>query len=86
MARIALPAMALLVLCGTGFASGTAEQCSALAKQYDIASKDKVDPAKLKKSQAHRARGADLCGQGKPDAGVKALEAALKEIGLKPAN
>jgi hypothetical protein len=41
----------------------TAEQCAALAKQYDTASKDKVNPDKLKKSQTQRAHGADLCAQ-----------------------
>ena len=95
MARITLPsalsaAMALLVLCGASFmanaATATAAQCTALEKQYDSASKDKVTPDKLKKSQAHRTHGADLCAQGKTDEGVKALKAALKDIGVKVAN
>lgn len=89
MVRIALPAMAFVLLCSPAFAdaaTATADQCSALAKQYDIATKDKVPPDKLKKSQSHRAHGADLCAQGKPDAGVKALKAALKDIGVKVAS
>jgi hypothetical protein len=95
MARITLPsalsaAMALVVLCGASFAAdattATAAQCTALEKQYDSASKEKVTPEKLKKSQAHRSHGADLCAQGKPDEGVKALKAALKDIGIKAAN
>jgi hypothetical protein len=89
MARLSLSAITFVVLCSAALtadaATATAEQCTALAKQYDLASKDKVTPDKLKKSQTHRAHGADLCGQGKPDAGVKALKAALKEIGVKPA-
>jgi hypothetical protein len=91
MARIALPAIAFVALCNAAFAAdpdthATAEQCAALAKQYDIASKDKVNPDKLKKSQTQRAHGADLCAQGKLDSGVKALKSALKDIGLKPAS
>ena len=90
MAKITLPAIAFAALCSAPFAShaethATADQCTALAKQYDSATKDKVDPEKLKKSQTQRAHGADLCGQGKLDAGVKALKAALKDIGVKPA-
>ena len=91
MARIALPAIAFVVLCSAALAAAadthaTAEQCAALAKQYDIASKDKVNPDKLKKSQTQRAHGGDQCAQGKLESGVKALKAALKDIGIKPAN
>jgi hypothetical protein len=89
MARIALPAIAFVALCSVAFAAdadthATAEQCAALAKQYDTASKDKVNPDKLKKSQTQRAHGGDLCAQGKVESGVKALKAALKDIGVKP--
>ena len=62
----------------------TAEQCTALEKQFDAASKDKVSADKLKKAQSQRSHGADLCAQGKLDAGVKALKTALKDIGVKP--
>ena len=90
MARIALPALAFVVLCSAAFAAdaatATAAQCTALEKQYDSAAKDKVTPDKLKKSQTQRAHGADLCAQGKLDSGVKALKTALKDIGIKPAS
>ena len=91
MIRISLPAIAFAALCSAAFEANadthaTAAQCSALAKQYDTASKDKVNPDKLKKSQTQRAHGADLCAQGKIEGGVKALKSALKDIGVKPAN
>ena len=92
MARIALPALAFVLLCSAAFAAdaatttATAAQCTALEKQYDGAAKDKVNPDKLKKSQTQRAHGADLCAQGKLDSGVKALKTALKDIGVKPAS
>jgi hypothetical protein len=92
MARIALPAIAFVVLCSAAVAAdaatttATAAQCTALEKQYDGATKDKVNPDKLKKSESHRAHGADLCAQGKLDTGVKALKSALKDIGAKPAD
>ncbi len=88
MNRIALPAFAFVALCSVALAANattaTAAQCTALEKQYDAAGKDKVNPDKLKKSQTQRAHGADLCAQGKLDSGVKALKAALKDIGVKP--
>ncbi len=89
MARIALPAIAFVALCSAAYvadaATATAEQCTALEKQYDSASKNKVNPDKLKKSQTQRAHGADLCAQGKVESGVKALKTALKDIGVQPA-
>jgi hypothetical protein len=62
----------------------TAEQCTALERQYDGATKGKVSADKLRKAQSHRSHGADLCAQGKLDAGVKSLKTALKDIGVKP--
>jgi len=90
MKKMALPLLALVVLAGPAFAdttkpAATAAQCTALEKQYDAANKDKVAPDKLKKAQSQRTHGADLCAQGKTDSGVKALKAALKDIGVKPA-
>jgi hypothetical protein len=72
-------------LADTTHPPATADQCAALEKQYDAAAKDKVNADKLKKAQSQRSHGADLCAQGKLDPGVKALRAALKDIGVKPA-
>jgi hypothetical protein len=91
MSRISLTALAFVVLCGPVFAAETATtaasaaQCTALEKQYDAASKDKVAADKLKKAQSQRTKGGDLCAQGKTSSGVKALKSALKDIGVKPA-
>lgn len=90
-----LSATAFALLCGSAFAAdtatkpagtdATATQCAALEKQYDTASKDNAAPDKLKKAQDRRAHGADLCAQGKTTSGVKALQHALKDIGVHPA-
>jgi transaldolase len=91
MNRFTIPALAFVVLSSAAVADttthppATAEQCTALEKQYDAASKDKVNADKLKKAQSQRSHGADLCAQGKLDAGVKALKTALKDVGVKPA-
>ena len=89
MPRTALPVIVFVALCSSAFAANaataTAAQCTALEKQYDSASKDKVNPDTLKKSQTQRTHGADLCAQGKVESGVKALKSALKDIGVKPA-
>ena len=90
MNRLSLPILALVVVLSSAAVAdtthppATANQCTALEKQYDAASKDKVNPDKLKKAQSQRSHGADLCAQGKLDAGVKALKTALKDIGVKP--
>jgi len=90
MNKLSIAFVAAAALCGgsvfadTTHPPATADQCTALEKQYDAASKDKVSANKLKKAQSQRSHGADLCAQGKLDAGVKALKAALKDIGVKP--
>jgi len=90
MNRLSITVLAAAVLSGgsvlaaTTHPPATAEQCTALEKQYDAASTAKVSADKLKKAQSQRSHGADLCAQGKLDAGVKALKTALKDIGVKP--
>ena len=89
MSKVSLSTLAFVLLCSPAFATEApppgAAQCTALEKQYDAASKDKVAPDKLKKATSQRAHGADLCAQGKTSNGVKALKNALKDIGVKPA-
>jgi len=89
MNRLSIAILAAVMASGTAFADtthppATADQCSALEKQFDAASKDKVAADKLKKAQSARSHGADLCAQGKLDSGVKSLKSALKDIGVKP--
>ena len=76
-------------IAATGAASAAtvnpADQCTALEKQFDDAiASSKATAAMLSKAKALRADGGKLCSSGKASDGVKKLESALKDIGLKP--
>ena len=72
----------------TGAAATTmspADQCTALEKQFDDGlATTKASTDKLSKAKTLRADGGKLCSTGKPTEGLKKLQSALKDIGLKP--
>ncbi len=62
----------------------TAAHCTALEAQYDAAEKSSVNVNKLRKAELDREQGSDQCAQGKISAGIKTLQHALTDIGVKP--
>jgi hypothetical protein len=60
------------------------QQCSALQKQFDQQIVKHGSAAKAGAAKELRAEGAKLCTAGKAIDGVKKLEAALNDIGVKP--
>lgn len=65
--------------------SGTsAARCTALQTQFDTAIKTHETAKKAAMAKALRQEGGQLCASGKTSAGVKKLEQALRDIGVKP--
>jgi hypothetical protein len=63
----------------------SADQCTALEKQFDAnVATTKASSAMVIKAKALRTDGGKLCASGKPTQGIKKLQSALKDIGLKP--
>jgi hypothetical protein len=82
---LVLAAGALLATSGAAFATATpAQQCTKLEKQFDAAIKKHGTAAKAADAKQARADGGDLCKAGKPEDGVKKLQEALQDIGVKP--
>jgi hypothetical protein len=79
-------ATAAAVLSTAAFAATTtpAQQCTALEKQFDQEIVTHGTAAKAAQAKALRADGGKLCKAGKPKTGVKKLEDALNDIGVKP--
>lgn len=61
-----------------------AEQCTALEKQFDQQITKHTTSAKFAAAKALRTDGGKLCLSGKPTDGVKKLQQALNDIGVKP--
>ena len=61
-----------------------AQQCTALQKQFDQEIIKHGSATKAGAAKELRADGAKLCTAGKATDGVKKLEAALNDIGVKP--
>ena len=61
-----------------------AQQCTALQKQFDQEIIKHGSATKAGAAKELRADGAKLCTAGKSTDGVKKLEAALNDIGVKP--
>ena len=61
-----------------------AQQCTALQKQFDQEIIKHGSAAKAGAAKELRVDGAKLCTAGKATDGVKKLEAALNDIGVKP--
>jgi predicted lipoprotein len=61
-----------------------AQQCTALQKQFDQEIIKHGSATKAGAAKELRADGAKLCKAGKDTDGVKKLEAALNDIGVKP--
>jgi hypothetical protein len=79
-------AMAVALL-STGAMAATmtlAQQCSALQKQFDQEIVKHGTAAKAGEAKTLRAEAGKLCVSGKDADGVKKLEQALNDIGMKP--
>jgi hypothetical protein len=76
-----------LFISTAAFAASTtpAQQCTALEKQFDQEIVKHATAAKAAQAKTLRMEGGKECQAGKSDAGVKKLEQALKDIGVKPA-
>ena len=61
-----------------------AEKCTALEKQFDQAIVKHTKDAKAADARTLRADGGKLCVAGKTDDGMKKLQQALNDIGVKP--
>lgn len=61
-----------------------AEQCTALEKQFDAAIVKHATAAKAADAKTLRQEASTLCTTGKAPDGVKKLEQAFKDIGVKP--
>jgi len=77
-------ASALLATAAFGAATTPAQQCSALEKQFDRELVTHGTAARVTQAKALRADGEKLCRSGKPKTGVKKLNDALDELGVKP--
>ena len=82
-------AAALMLLGSTAYSAFAAtqsptEQCTALEKQWNQAITAHANAPKIKTAKAEHAKGVQLCTAGKASDGVKQLELALKNLGVKP--
>ncbi len=64
-------------------ATTPAAQCESLQKQYQTASAANSTNPNAAKAKKSATEGEKLCKEGKPADGVKKLEHALKELGVK---
>ena len=62
-----------------------AQQCTALEKQFDQQITKHTTSAKFVTAKSLRSDGGKLCLSSNPADGVKKLEQALNDIGVKPA-
>ncbi|MET1027402.1 MAG: hypothetical protein ABWY00_09555 [Dongiaceae bacterium] len=81
-----LAAGAMLAASGSAFAATTpAQQCTTLEKQFDAAIKKHATAPKAADAKTARSAGGDLCkSSGSAADGVKKLQEAVKDLGLKP--
>lgn len=86
---LVLAAGALMAITGSAFAASTttstpAKQCTTLEHQFDTAIKKHANAPKATDAKQARADGGDMCKSGKQADGVKKLQEAIKDLGLKP--
>ena len=62
------------------------ERCTALESQFDTEIKAHAAAKKASAAKTLRQKGGQLCASGKTSDGVKKLEQALNDIGVKPAS
>jgi hypothetical protein len=81
-----LAAGALMAVSGSAFAATTspAKQCTTLEHQFDNAIKKHASAPKAAEAKQARADGGDMCKSGKAADGVKKLQEAIRDLGLKP--
>jgi hypothetical protein len=85
--RFVVPAAAAVLMLATAPAMAAmtkADECTALQKQFDAAIVKHEKAAKAADAKALRTQGGQLCTSGKADEGVKKLQAAFTDIGVKP--
>jgi len=87
MRSLILAAAASLMLAPAAFAAPMtpAARCTALEKQFDQVIGQHSTAAKYSAAKQLRADAGKLCATGKPGEGVKKLDQALQDIGVKPA-
>ena len=61
-----------------------ADRCSALEAQFDTAITTHGTAAKAAAAKSLRTKGATLCNTNKQASGIKNLQQALKDLGVKP--
>jgi hypothetical protein len=61
-----------------------ADRCSALEAQFDLAITTHGNAAKAAAAKSLRTKGGSLCNANKQASGIKNLQQALKDLGLKP--
>jgi O-acetylhomoserine/O-acetylserine sulfhydrylase-like pyridoxal-dependent enzyme len=61
-----------------------ADRCSALETQFDQAITTHGNAAKAAAAKSLRSKGGSLCSSNKQASGIKNLQQALKDLGLKP--
>jgi hypothetical protein len=61
-----------------------ADRCSALETQFDQAIATHGNAAKAAAAKQLRTKGATLCNSNKQASGIKNLQQALKDLGVKP--
>jgi type II secretory pathway component PulM len=88
--KIVTAITAAVVLAPAAFAATTpaaaptpAAQCESLQKEFQSAATTKSTSPNIDKARKAAAAGEKLCKEGKPAEGVKKLEHALSELGVK---
>ncbi len=61
-----------------------ADRCSALETQFDQAITTHGNAAKATAAKTLRTKGGNLCNSNKQASGIKTLQQALKDLGVKP--
>jgi hypothetical protein len=86
MRSLILAAAASLMLAPAAIAATMtpAAQCTALEKQFDQVIGQHSTAAKYNAAKALRADAGKLCASGNPADGVKKLDEAFRDIGVKP--
>ena len=61
-----------------------ADRCTALEAQFDQAITTHGNAAKAAAAKSLRTKGGNLCNSNKQSSGIKNLQQALKDLGVKP--
>lgn len=82
-AALALALLSLPALAATNNKS-PADRCLFLEQQFDQQITKHATAPKVARAKALRSEGAKMCQSGNHALGIRKLEAALKDIGVKP--